>query len=82
MRDPQTPADWQRAVDLAHAALTLEAARRLGVFDPGGPTVNTERAEHLLTQGAHRGYFPTLDNLEAVLVADGLATPVDESDPA
>lgn len=63
MNDPETPEEWQEAVDCAHGALALEAARQYG-FVKGGPRVNTERCEEILAAGAELGVTPLSDAVE------------------
>lgn len=57
MTNPRTNAEWQDAVDAAHGALTLHAARLYGLVT-GGPEVNVERCEAILAGGAQRGIMP------------------------
>jgi hypothetical protein len=56
-RDPETPREWQEAVDLADFHLQLDAARQYGLVT-GGPDVDVERCEYLLKQGKNLGYRP------------------------
>lgn len=56
-QDPQTPEEWQSAVDAAQIALTIDAARAYGLVE-GGPVVNVARCEAVLKQGAARGLLP------------------------
>lgn len=57
MRNPQTPAEWQNAVDAASAFLAVEDARKYGLIT-GGPQVDEARCEELLQQGRQRGIHP------------------------
>jgi hypothetical protein len=59
-RDPQTPAEWQEAVDVAEFLLLLASARAYGLID-GGPTANSERCEEILKRGRELGYRPHKD---------------------
>jgi hypothetical protein len=74
--DPETPSEWQDAVDGAHAALALHAAHEYGLIarvEYGGPRdgmeigdagVNVERCEEILIRGAEMGYTPSEDAIE------------------
>lgn len=61
--DPATPQEWQNAVDAAHGALALASARVYGLVT-GGPTVNVERCEQILAEGAALDYVPAADAVE------------------
>lgn len=63
-KNPTTPEDWQLAVDAAKGALALDSARQYG-FVTGGPTVNVDRCEEILREGAARGIRPSPDAVEA-----------------
>jgi hypothetical protein len=63
MRDPQTPIEWQTAVDAAEANLVLDAARQYGLVK-GGPGVNVERCQEILRRGALKGIVPAADCAE------------------
>lgn len=63
IRDPETPAEWQNAVDAARGSLALDGAREYGLII-GGPEVNVERCQHLLEQGEERGVYPSDDAIE------------------
>jgi hypothetical protein len=56
-RDPQTPEEWQEAVDLAEAHVLIESARQYGLIT-GGPKVNVLRCTELLDLGRRRGHRP------------------------
>jgi hypothetical protein len=60
---PSTPAEWQAAVDAAHAATCLDSARQYGLVS-GGPTVDVERCDELLRAGEARGIRPSRDAVE------------------
>jgi len=55
--DPQTPAEWQGAVDAANVLLLLDSARAYGLVT-GGPDVDVARCESILAQGKNVGYKP------------------------
>jgi hypothetical protein len=67
-RDPQTNAEWQEAVDIASALLHLQSARAYGLVT-GGPTVNVERCEQVVADGARRGVSPSPDHVERFVAA-------------
>lgn len=56
-QDPQTPEEWQSAVDAAQIALTVEASRVYGLVE-GGPVVNVARCLAIIEQGGERGILP------------------------
>jgi hypothetical protein len=55
--DPQTPAEWQEAVDMAELLLGIDSAAQYGLLT-GGPSVNAARAAELLERGRAKGYTP------------------------
>jgi hypothetical protein len=82
-RDPQTPAEWQLAVDAADACLALDAARQYGLVT-GGPEVDDRRAAWILAQGKLRGIEPRPDaikNFLAQLIRQDLAPAPDPPAP-
>lgn len=62
-RDPQTPEEWQQAVNMASVMLLIESARQYGLV-VGGPEVNADRCQQLLDKGERRGYRPLPNSLE------------------
>jgi hypothetical protein len=70
--DPVGAEQWQLAVDAAHAALVLESARLYGLVT-GGPQVDVERCEDILTRGAAGGFTPAADAVDRFVgeLADG-----------
>jgi hypothetical protein len=58
MIDPQTPEDWRRAAVLATVALLFDAARQYGLI-VGGPVIDTDRCEDLITRAKAQGIVPT-----------------------
>jgi hypothetical protein len=60
-RDPQTPEQWQEAVDLARFTLLLHNAAVYGLVD--APPVNVPRCEEVLRQGRRLGFIPRSDQL-------------------
>ena len=67
-RDPQTPQEWQEAVDAAEAYLGLDSAKMFGLVR-GGPVVNTFRCQQLIRQGKERGVVPMRENVELCIQA-------------
>jgi len=55
--DPETPLEWQEAVDCAHFYLLVESARAYGLIS-GGPEVNLARCEEILKRARGLGYRP------------------------
>jgi hypothetical protein len=60
VRDPQTPAEWQAAVNGAAFLLSLDAARQYGLVT-GGPVINMDRCVAMLDRGRRLGYTPAPD---------------------
>lgn len=65
MRNPETKAEWQDAVDHAHWALSLDAGRQYGLI-VGGPDVNIERCSEILRLGEAKGIVPTPGCIERI----------------
>jgi hypothetical protein len=63
MKNPRTSAEWQEAVDMAHACLALDSARQYGLVT-GGPGVNVARCIDILDEGKRRGVAPSPDAIE------------------
>ena len=55
---PYNLGQWQAAVDAAQGCLALAAARELGLIT-GGPSVNVQRCEGIIREGAALGVTPT-----------------------
>lgn len=61
--DPETPGEWQEAVNMAKFLLALDDCRMYGLIE-GGPEINRDRAIDLLERGKKLGYDPApLDQL-------------------
>jgi hypothetical protein len=71
-RDPQSPDEWQDAVDAADLLLLLDACRQYGLVE-GGPEVNIARCNELLAEGAERGIFPSSPDRRRFGIAAWLA---------
>ncbi len=67
-RDPQTDTEWQEAVDAAHGALALDAARQYGLV-MGGPVINAARCDEIIRRGAQRGVRASPDAVERFVAA-------------
>jgi hypothetical protein len=57
-RDPETPEEWQDAVDAADFCLALDAAIQFGLVRYDGGAINVQRAVDILARGKARGYLP------------------------
>lgn len=64
MNDPDTPQEWQDAVDAAHAALAIDSAAKYGLILTPIVTVAVPRCEEILERGAALGYTPAADAVE------------------
>lgn len=58
MTDPQTPDEWQAAVDGADFLLFIDSAQQYGLIT-GGEGVNVDRCVEILERGADQGIFPS-----------------------
>lgn len=67
-QDPQTPYEWQEAVDMADVLLQVDAARAYGLVK-GGPPVDVARCEQILADGRARGIHPSPDAVDRLLRA-------------
>ena len=59
-RDPQTPEEWQDAVDGAQALLEIDSAKQYGLIT-GGPDADVQRCEEILLYGKALGVTPSDD---------------------
>ncbi len=66
--NPQTPEEWQNAVDAADALLHIHSAVCYGLVT-GAPTINVERCEQLLENARRRGVTPSAGNVERYVAA-------------
>lgn len=66
--EPQTDEQWQEAVDLAEACLTLDWAIKYGLVS-GGPSINVDRCVELIDRGKTRGTFPQPEVVERFISA-------------
>lgn len=67
MIEPTTPEQWQEAVDMAEAWLRIDSARAYGLVT-GGPKVNVVRCRALIAQGLTRGFRPSQEKIDAILL--------------
>ena len=56
-RDPQTPEEWQEAVDAAHFCLLVDSCRQYGLIDTD-MVIDQARCEDLLARGKRLGITP------------------------
>ncbi len=68
IQDPQTPTEWQEAVDLAEFFLLLDAARKYNLVT-GGPDILLERCEQILREGRRQSIRPHQDCVERLIGA-------------
>ncbi len=71
MNEPESPNDWQAAVDAADFLILLDDAVRFGLLT-GGPTANVTRCLDILDRGAERGVFPSLGERRRARIAHWL----------
>lgn len=77
IRDPQTPQEWQAAVDAAEGALAFDSSRMYGLVE-GGPTVDVDRCAFILAEGKRRGIVPRegcIERFALELIAGPKASP-------
>lgn len=65
---PDTPAEWQEAVDLADAMLVVHSARCYGLI-AGGPKIDPDRCDDLLREARSRGFRPRPDEVDRIIAA-------------
>jgi hypothetical protein len=65
--EPETPAQWQKAVDLAEMYLLLDSAQAYGLIR-GAPPVNTGRCQELIARGKERGITPDPEGVKQALM--------------
>ena len=68
MKEPQTRKEWQEAVNLAWAGLSLDSARLYGLLT-GGPKFDVQRCVELLRRGEEIGIRPANDAVERFIEA-------------
>ena len=56
-KDPQTPQEWQQAVDAAEAWIVFDSAKEYGLIT-GGPKIDVARCKELLARGKRLGIYP------------------------
>jgi hypothetical protein len=56
--DPQTPEQWQEAVDSAAAMRMIADCKMYGLLE-GGPVINISRCDELLERGQQLGVMPS-----------------------
>lgn len=64
MKEPETLQEWQTAVDAAHVALAVDAAREYGLIAISRRTVDVQRCIELLSRGKAQGVEPSIDCIE------------------
>lgn len=57
-RDPQTPAEWQEALDAATALRAIADCMMYGLVQ-GGPTINVERCDDLIARARRLRFRPS-----------------------
>ncbi len=58
IRNPQTPEEWQQAVDTAAGARVVADCLMYGLLQ-GGPRINVRRCDQILARGKKRGITPS-----------------------
>ncbi len=65
---PETPEEWQAAVDETHVLLDIERLRQEGLIE-GGPDINVELCQEILNLGLALGYVPNEESFHDVIEA-------------
>lgn len=65
-QDPNTPQEWQEAINRAVLFRALHASKFYGMVE-GGPTIDIDRCDEIFAQAIAQGYRPnaTLEQLLA-----------------
>jgi hypothetical protein len=67
VKQPRTRAEWQEAVDAAHALLCLDSARKYRLVT-AGPEVDVDRCQEILSAGRNLlGIRPAPDCVERLI---------------
>lgn len=66
MKNPSTPAEWQRAVDAAAGFRAIADCKMYGLFE-GGPEIHVSRCDEILELGARKGIRPSRPAIELAL---------------
>ena len=74
-RDPQTPEEWQQAVDAAAGARALADCMMYGLIT--GPGIDVARCDEILERGAALGVRPSRGDTE---LAIELATAINQEE--
>ncbi|MES2465128.1 MAG: hypothetical protein V4671_31565 [Armatimonadota bacterium] len=69
MQEPETPEEWQAALDMVVALLALDAAARYGLA-----RVDTQRCGEILRRAKALGYRPSRRTVEWVTAPRGRPT--------
>jgi hypothetical protein len=70
MKEPNTPEEWQRAVNLAETMLLVHSAQAYGLIT-GGPDVDAQRCDDLIAKAKALDIHPqqaAIDKMIAELV--------------
>lgn len=61
MSDPETPDEWQEAVDAADRLMTINSAMHYGLLRAAvePDTIDADRCADLVHRGAQQGIYPT-----------------------
>lgn len=60
-RDPETPEEWQEAVDVAAFLRMLHDCKLYGLIE-GGPETNIDRCDDILERGSSMGIRPVSED--------------------
>jgi hypothetical protein len=66
MNEPETPQEWQEAVNLAELYSLIDSAVKYGLVEYTGK-INIERCYDILEQGRKRNVYPVKAQVDALI---------------
>lgn len=68
IKNPETSQEWQDVMDIADAAIRLDAARKYGLVK-GGPKVNLKRCQEIVELAKSRGHCVGPNSIQKFIAA-------------
>lgn len=66
MKEPESPAEWQEALDAAMASRLLADCKMYGLIE-GGPNVNVSRCDEIIERAQALGLRPSKRDVELAI---------------
>jgi hypothetical protein len=66
VNEPESPKDWQEALNLAELYSLVDSAVKYGLVEYTGE-INVERCHDILEQGRKRGVYPVKAQVDALI---------------